>query len=212
MVLLLLGCACASAQSAALVGQWQNVQDTQDTDLNSRLTLGEAGLAHVELEGRFSQDFLRASTDENVQQLADLFPEGLQIRIVGDGTWTATPDSLTLRFPDPDLVINGDTFEAFILTIATSLAATVIERLSLPVSQEPSVIATFVELLQEDLSEQDVFDQAFGGGESEPTAYRMEANVLILIDADGTQARWHRLTASHAEVQSWGKLKSSRLK
>ncbi|MBT4099717.1 MAG: hypothetical protein HOM68_28155 [Gemmatimonadetes bacterium] len=194
------------AQPQALVGEWRNVQDTDETDLDSRLTLAAAGAAHVELAGIFSQGFLAGSADEDVQQLADLFPEGLQIQIIADGTWVATDDSLTLSFPDPDLLINGGTFEAFLITIATSLAQAVIEQLNLPADQEPTVIATFVELLAEDLSEQDVTDQAFASG-GEATAYRLEQGVLILVDADGSEARWHNLTASLVAPTGWGDVK-----
>ncbi|MBT4613404.1 MAG: hypothetical protein HOC05_25375, partial [Gemmatimonadetes bacterium] len=57
------------AQPQALVGEWRNVQDTDETDLDSRLTLAAAGAAHVELAGIFSQGFLAGSADEDVQQL-----------------------------------------------------------------------------------------------------------------------------------------------
>ena len=168
--------------------------------------LHEGGVAHVELAGPFSQAYLAASDDEDVQQLADIFPDGLQVQIVADGTWTATDDSLTLDFPDPDLMINGGNFEAFITTIATALAAPVIRQLNLPPDQEPAVIATFVGLLEEDLTEQDVTDQAFANN-GQPVAYRLEQGALILTDADGVDARWHSLTAASVEMMGWGQFK-----
>ena len=196
----------ADAQSPLLLGEWHNVQASEDFDLDSRLMLYEGGGAHVELAGPFSQAYLAASDDEDVQQLADIFPDGLQVQIVADGTWTATDDSLTLDFPDPDLMINGGNFEAFITTIATALAAPVIRQLNLPPDQEPAVIATFVGLLEEDLTEQDVTDQAFANN-GQPVAYRLEQGALILTDADGVDARWHSLTAASVEMMGWGQFK-----
>ena len=194
------------AQPQALIGEWRYVQNTDETDLDSHLALTAEDVAHVELAGLFSPGFIVGSQDEDVQQLADLFPDGLQIQITADGTWVATDDSLTLSFPDPDLLINGDTFEAFLITIATSLAQAVSQQLNLPVDQEPTVIATFVDLLAEDLSQQDVTDQAFASG-GEATAYRLEQGVLILVDADGIEAHWHNLTSSLVKFTSWGHLK-----
>lgn len=205
-ILLSLLASDVSAQPQALIGAWRYEQNTDETDLDSRLTLAADGVAHVELAGVFSQGFLSGSADEDVQQLADLFPEGVQIQIIADGTWGATDDSLTLSFPDPDLLINGDTFEVFLITIATSLAQAVIQQLDLPVDQEPTVIATFVDLLAEDLSQQDVTDQAFASG-GEATAYRLEQGVLILVDADGIEAHWHNLISSLVKFTSWGHLK-----
>jgi len=205
-ILLSLLASDVSAQPHALIGEWRYVQNTDETDLDSHLTLTAEDVAHVELAGLFSQGFIAGSQDEDVQQLADLFPDGLQIQITADGTWVATDDSLTLSFPDPDLLINGDTFEAFLITIATSLAQAVIQQLNLPADQEPTVIATFVDLLAEDLSQQDVTDQAFASG-GEAAAYRLEQGVLILVDADGIEAHWHNLTASLVEFTSWGHLK-----
>ncbi|MBT3343288.1 MAG: hypothetical protein HN712_10095 [Gemmatimonadetes bacterium] len=206
MAWIVLVAGASSAQSDALPGDWESARTTDDSEVATQLRLGTAGDAHVELDGLFSQAFLAASEDEDVQQLADIFPDGLRIQIVADGTWEAGPDSLRLLFAEPGLLVNGDTFEAFIFTIATSLAATTIKQLGLPAEQEPTVVATFVGLLSQDLTEEDVTSQAFPDDGS-PTAYRMDDQTLVMTDADGETSRWHRRTESVVVPAGWGQTK-----
>ncbi len=194
------------AQPEALPGDWESSSTTDEADVYTLLHLGAAGQAHVDLDGLFSAQFLAASEDEDVQQLADILPEGLRIQIVADGTWEAGPDSLLLLFDEPELLMNGETFEAFIETIASSLAATVIKQLGLPPDQEPAVVATFVDLLSQDLTEEDVTNQAFADV-GKPTAYRLEDQTLVVIDADGETSSWHRLTESVVVPAGWGQRK-----
>jgi len=203
-------CQLASAQGsqiALLAGEWENVQQTDSSHVISHLRLAAAGTAHVELDGQFSAAFLAGSADEDVQQLAELFPEGLRIQIAADGSWEADNDSLLLAFPEPQLLINGGSFEDFIITIATALAQTVIDQLGIPAEQEPAVIATFVDLLSEDLTPADVTSQAFAD-DGEPTAYRVQENALVLTDAAGVESRWQRRTRSVVAPTAWGNLKS----
>lgn len=210
LLLVILLCQMAWAEGSQitlLAGAWENVQQTDSTNVISHLQLDEAGTARVELDGHFSEAFLAGSGDEDVQQLAELFPEGLRIQIEAVGTWEADGDSLLLSFPEPELLINGGSFKDFIITIATALAQTVIEQLGIPAAQEPAVIATFVDLLSQDLTPADVTSQAFAD-DGEPTAYRVQENTLVLTDAAGVESRWQRQTLSLVAPAAWGNLKS----